>query len=114
MGAVAEGESLAGKLVKITRPGSRYGLIGMAMERTGEKQNTYCVELPRSRAQLFFNEDELEEVKEMPCPDCFKDGVRKYLSKPVHTPDGWRQECPVHGTLFLWGWSNFPSNLSLH
>lgn len=39
----------------------------------------------------------------MLCPKCAFEGERKELSEPYLTEEGWVQECPVHGRLYLWG-----------
>ena len=37
------------------------------------------------------------------CPRCAFEGMRNDLSEPYLTEEGWVQECPVHGRLYLWG-----------
>ena len=37
------------------------------------------------------------------CPKCAFEGMRNELSEPYLTEEGWVQDCPVHGKLYLWG-----------
>jgi len=36
------------------------------------------------------------------CPKCAFEGKETQLSQPYLTGDGWVQECPDHGKLYIW------------
>jgi hypothetical protein len=95
-------------LVRVVKRGPRFGAFGRIVEKTKDMSTLYQVEFPGQGAIVYFFEDELEKVTEMPCPDCIREGIPlNGLTEPQHSSEGWGQECPAHGKLFLWGWYTF-------
>jgi hypothetical protein len=93
----------SGDLVRI-KSGARAGQIGKIVEKCSERQDLYQVEFPNDPATAFFFEEELEKAGGIPCPKCIEGGKWTQLSEPYWTEEGWAEDCPVHGQLYLWGW----------
>ena len=90
-------------LVRV-KSGSRKEQVGRVIDREcSEREPFYQVEFPNDPRHIFFFEDELEKVMTMPCPRCLLEEKETQLSVLYHTEEGWAQDCPIHGRLYLWG-----------
>lgn len=94
----------SGDLVRV-KEGLRKGQIGKIVERASETQPIYQVQFPLDSNVVYFFEDEIELAErfpDIPCPKCAFQGVETKLSEPYQTEEGWVQDCPIHGKLYLW------------